>query len=98
MDIYTPSNLAETQKTTNRWITSRTGQRAEDYGKVYTVRDAGVAVKAVTSFVDPPNAVILPAFMMEVLKKWGCCWMWKTLRLICDEDWTKGAIEREGHW
>ena len=31
---------------------------------------------------------------MEVLKEWGYCWIWKTLRLTRDKDWNKGAIER----
>ena len=70
------------------------GQPAVECGKVCTVREAGVAVKAVASFADAPESEILPDCLMDVLKEWGCCWMWKTLRLIGDEDWIKGAIER----
>ena len=74
MNIYTPSNLAGTRRTANRWIRSRIGQPAEECGKVCTVREAGVAVKAVTSFADPPEAEILPVCLREVQKEWGYCW------------------------
>ena len=57
--------------------------------KSCTVREAGVAVKAVASFVDVPEAETLPDCLMEVLKEWGCCWTWKTRRLIRDTDWIK---------
>jgi hypothetical protein len=62
--------------------------------EIYTSRDGGVAVKAVTSFADPPKSEVLPDCLVEVLKDWGCCWMWKTLRLLGDEDWIKGADEQ----
>ena len=75
MDIYTPENLVGTRRMANRWIRSRMGQPAEDCGKVCTVRDAGVAVKAVTSFADPPESKVMTNGPMEVLKEWGCCWM-----------------------
>ena len=92
MDIYTPSNLAGTRRVVNRWVRSRIGQPAVESGKVCTVREAGVAVKAVASFVDAPESEILPECLMEVLKEWGCRWMWKTLRLIGDEDWMGGTL------
>jgi hypothetical protein len=94
MDIYIPSNLAGTQRTVNRWIRSRMGQPAEECGKVCTLRDIGVTVEAITSFTDPLESEVLPDGIMEVLKEWGCCWIWKTLRLIGDEDWILSA----GHY
>ena len=68
------------------------GQPIAESGKVCTVREARVAVKAVVSFADAPESEILPDGLMEVLKKWGCCWMWKKLRLVGNEDWMKRAI------
>ena len=73
MDIYTPSNLAGTRRVVNRWVMSRIGQSVVESGKVCTVREAGVAVKAVASFVDAPESEILPECLMEVLKEWGSC-------------------------
>ena len=89
MKIYTPSNLSGTRKLANHWVRSRMGQPAVECGKVCTVREAGVAVKAVASFADALESEILRDYLMEVLKEWGCCWMWKTLRLIGDKDWIK---------
>ena len=68
MDICTPSKLAGTRRTANCWIRSRTGQPAEECGKVCAARDTGVAVKAVIFFGDPPEAEIPPDCLMEVLK------------------------------
>ena len=58
------------------------------------MRETWVAVKVVAYFSDLLKVEILPDCLMEVLKECGCCLMWKTLRLICDENWIKGAIER----
>ena len=60
MDIHTPSNLAGSRRIANRWIRLRMGQLAEGCGKGCIVRDIWVAVKAVLSFVDPPEANIIP--------------------------------------
>ena len=70
MDMYTPLNIAGTRRTANRWIRLRTGQPAVECGKVCTVREAGLAVKAVTSYADQPKAEILPDCLMKVPKEW----------------------------
>ena len=44
----------------NRWIRLRMSQPTVECGKVYTVREAGVAVKAVSSFADAPETDTLP--------------------------------------
>jgi hypothetical protein len=93
MDIYTPLNLMGTKYTAKQWIRSRMGLQAEECGKVCIVRDKGVAVKAVTLFVDPTKLEVLPDCFMEVMRDWRCCWIRKTLRLVDSEDWTKRPIE-----
>ena len=69
MDIYTSSNLAGSRRTANRWIRSRADQPAVKSGKVCTVRETGLAVKAVASFADAPKTEILPDCLMDVLKE-----------------------------
>ena len=69
MDIYTPSNLAGTRRTANRWVRLRMGQPAVKCEKMCTVREAGVAVKAVISFTDAPESEILPDCLIEGLKE-----------------------------
>ena len=64
------------------------------FGLVLEVKGVPLAMKAVASFADAPETEILPDCLMDVMKEWGCCWMWKTLRLTGDKDWIKGAIER----
>ena len=48
---------------------------------------------AVLSNTDPPREEIMPTKIKEVLKEWGCTWMWKSLRLVGSDDWIKEAIE-----
>ena len=93
MDVYVPTNLSTTRHMPDRWIRHRIVQAAEDQGKICTVRGADVALTAVESIADPPKAKAMPGSFLEVLKEWGCTWMWDSLRLFGNDDWIKGAIE-----
>ena len=93
MDVYVPSNLPGTRNTANRWIRRRIDQEAEDQGRICTVRDAGLAIKAVESKSHLPEEQLLPDSLLEVLREWGCTWMWESLCLFGNEDWIKGALE-----
>ena len=90
--VYVPSDLPGTRNTTNRWIGCRIDQEAQDQGKIFRVRNTGVALKAVESVADPPEKESMPGSLLEVLKEWGCVWMWDFLRLFSNEYWIKGAI------
>ena len=35
----------------------------------------------------------MPTKIKEVLKEWGCTWMWKSLRIVGSGEWIKDAIE-----
>ena len=72
MDVYMPSNLPETRNTPNRWIRRRIDKEAPDQGKICTVRDAGLAIKAAESMGNPPEKQIMPDSLLEVLREWGC--------------------------
>ena len=48
---------------------------------------------AVVSNADPPREEIMPTKIKEVIKDWGCTWMWKSLRLVGSDEWIKDAIE-----
>ena len=93
MDTYVPSNLSGTRSTPKRWIRRIIDQEAQDQGKICTVRDTGLAIKAVESMSNPPEKQVMPDSLLEVLIEWGCTWMWESFRLFGNEDWTKGAIE-----
>ena len=94
MDVYVPSNLSGTRYTPNRWIRRRINQGTEVQGRICTVRDAGLAIKAVESTSQLPEDQPMPDSLLEVLREWGSTWMWESLRLFGNEDWIKGAIER----
>ena len=35
----------------------------------------------------------MPTKIKEVLKEWGCTWMWKSLQLVGSDEWIKDEIE-----
>ena len=79
MDVYKHSNLPRFSNTPNRWTRTRTGRVLEKGGLVCTVREVGLAVVAVASSAEPPREKVMPTKIKEVLKEWGCMWMWKSL-------------------
>ena len=93
MDTFVPSNLSGTRNIPNRWIRRRIDLEAQDQGKICTVRDAGLVIKAVESMSNPPEKQVMPDSLLEVLREWGCTWMWESLRLFGNEDWIKRAIK-----
>ena len=48
--------------------------------------DVEMAVVAVVSDTDPPREEIMPTKIKEVLKEWGCTWMWKSLLLVGSDE------------
>ena len=58
-----------------------------------TIREVDLAVVAVVSNTDPPQEDIMPTKIKEVIKEWGCTWMWKSLQLVGSDEGIKGAIE-----
>ena len=50
----------------------------------------------VSTTAQPPRAKEMPETILEVLKEWECTWMWKSLRLICDEHWLEDAMIEAG--
>ena len=79
MDVYRPSSLPRIVNAVNRWTRTRIGQELEQCGQVCTIREVELAVVAVVSNTDPPREEIMPTKIKEVLKEWGCMWMWKLL-------------------
>ena len=93
MDVYRPSTLPRMVNVVNRWIRTRIRQESEQGGQVCTIREVELAVVAVVSNADPPRKEIMPTKIKEVLKEWGCTWMWKSIRLVGSDEWIKDAIE-----
>ena len=93
MDVYRPSSLPRMFNVVNRWTRTRIGQELEQCGQVCNIREVELAVVAVVSNTDPPREEIMPTKIKEVLKDWGCTWMWKSLCLVGSDEWIKDAIE-----
>ena len=79
MDVYRPSSLPQMVNVVNRWTRTRIGQELEHCGQVCTICEVEMAVVAVVSNTDPPCEEIMPTKIKEVLKEWGCTWIWKSL-------------------
>ena len=61
---------------------------------VCSVREAGLAVVAISSSTEPPREKLLPTEIRGVIKEWGCMWMWRSLQILGNDNWLKRAIER----
>ena len=35
----------------------------------------------------------MPTSIKHVIKEWGCTWMWKSLRIVGDDNWIRDAIK-----
>ena len=86
MDVYMQSAVRRYSCIPNRWTHSRINQPREDIGGFFTVRDGAPVVFAMSSFSAPVTLPISrPTEFMDVLIKWGCTWMWDSLRLAGNE-------------
>ena len=93
MGIYGPSDLPRMNNVTNRWTMIRSDQEPEQCGQVCTICKVQLAAVAVASTAAPPREAAMPTKIKEVLKKWGCMWMWKSLRIVGNEEYIKDAID-----
>ena len=59
-----------------------------------SMEEAGdLSQESVVANADPPREEKMPTKIKEVLKKWGCTWMWKSLRLVGRDEWIKDTIK-----
>ena len=80
-------------RSTEHWARSEEGQPHEAVGKFCTVKPVRNGQQRIVSKVEAPRERIMPATILEVLEGWGCTWMWKSLRLVGDDNWLEEAIE-----
>ena len=57
------------------------------------VKEAGLGIYKIISYTTMPPQVTHPETFLEVLKEWGCTWMWKDVRLWGDNGWLEAAIQ-----
>ena len=75
------------------WEMTNEGQPQENCGKLCTVETVAQGKKVIVSQVSGAKEQTMPTTILEVLEEWGCTWMWKSLRLVGDDNWLEESIE-----
>ena len=76
-----------------QWEMSNGVQPRENCGKLCTVETVAQGKKVIASQVSGAKEQTMPTTILEVLEEWGCAWMWKSLRLVGDDNWLEESIE-----
>ena len=90
MGVYVPAG-----NTLRRWKQEEIGRKEEIMGRPCSVRQCFNGTVAITSEAQLPQTMAPSGTILDVLSEWGNVWVWKTLRLIGDDNWLLMAI-REG--
>jgi hypothetical protein len=95
-NIFHPTTSRGLATRSNAWELVRINQARSDTGKLCTVEKIGTGKEyRIVSYLDlPPTRAVLGTFK-EVLKEWGCEWMWADLRLTGDDTWIAAAIRNK---
>lgn len=88
MDVYEPSS-----NTRHRWEKVKTGWDTEIMGVPCTVREGNHNCVSITAVTAPPDLKELPESSLDILREWGNMWMWRSLRLVGDDDWIIEAMQ-----
>ena len=88
VDVY---KQAQHRRRRNRWKLTEENQAIERCGDICTTIITGDTVKIISSSPatapqDPPHC------LLDVLREWDCLWMWKSLRLIGEDNWLEESI------
>ena len=92
MDVYQKVQGACTHSTTC-WELTQEGATRDESGKWCTVQHNGNDRQVILSMVGQPCPKEMPETILDVLREWGCIWMWRSLCLIADDHWLEDAIE-----
>ena len=94
MDIYFPSTLPGHRRA-NRYTRQVIDAPKTEGGVICTVDEVAMAVVALRSSAEPIRERERPSGFLDVLREWGCTWMWDSLQLVGGEDWLAEAIADE---
>jgi hypothetical protein len=56
------------------------------------VEEAGLGIYKIISYTDMPPQITRPETFMDVLREWGCTWMWEDMQLTGVDGWLEEAI------
>eukprot|EP00956_Cyclotella_meneghiniana_P010074 scaffold13929_cov79-Cyclotella_meneghiniana.AAC.4 len=82
----------------SRWVPSPNIVE-ETSGNLCTVEALGENAVRISSHVAPPPQEVEPETFLEVLKDWGCLWLWKELKISNSSgSGTSSRLEDNGEW
>ena len=93
MDVYARSQLPR-HRGPNRYTRFLVDQPCEERGDICTVEPVAPAVIRVRSSSAPFHPTEPPSTFLEVLRDWGCTWLWDDLRLEGDTSWLAESLQR----
>jgi hypothetical protein len=92
VDIYEPSQFEGTRRRANRYSRTCPDQAGGPQGGPCTVGETGLGIYKIISYTNMPPQITRPETFMDVLREWGCTWMWEGMRLTGDDSWLEEAI------
>ena len=75
-----------------RWEMVEEATEPTVLGRPCSVREIAGQLVRVQTVAAPHDVEILPDNLFDVLKEWGSTWMWRSLRLVGNDDWMYDAI------
>eukprot|EP00956_Cyclotella_meneghiniana_P022017 scaffold40896_cov41-Cyclotella_meneghiniana.AAC.6 len=87
MNVYEPVSNSR-----RRWKIVVAGCEQETLGQPCSVRMQDEATVSVVSTADPPVPEEKPRTIREVLGEWGGAWLWRSLKVVGEENWILDAI------
>ena len=92
MDVYTPSLVPGYTRRPNCWTRARIDVPYEDCPTLCTMKEAGLAVWSICSYMASAPVKCAPQSFWEVMVNWGYDWLWENLRVVGPSDWLATAI------
>ncbi len=77
----------------NRYSRTRHDQARGPQGGPCTVGEAGLGIYKIISYTNMPPQITQPETFMDVLREWGCTWMWEDMQLTGGDGWLEEAIQ-----
>ena len=93
MDIYSHSTQRQYTNLANRYEKVETVDVQEEGGDICTTKEVANGIVCIVSHSPPAPQQTKPSSWLEVLREWGCTWMWSNLQSVGEDDWLERAIE-----
>lgn len=75
------------------WKVTQPEADIEVVGVPCTVRESRNGLVSITSVAAAPRPEKMPESLFEVLQEWDNTWLWKSLRLVGDDNWLLESIQ-----